>query len=480
MTIRARLTLLYTGLFLACGAGIVVILYGLVAALPAAGTAVTEEDLAQYRTYAACMRAAGVDMSPPDETGNMKIRGQLAEVNRAELESDPVYKAAVTACEPQLPDQEQRIRECESATSDDGSAADCKAVWREAGAAGAIVQRDATLAHLLRYSLIALAAGTLLAVGAGWLVAGRALRPVHRITEAAREASEHNLSARVSLRGPRDELGELADTFDGMLDRLQASFESQGRFIANAGHELRTPLTVMRTALDVVLSRSTATAAELRLMGRDVLSAVNDAERRINTLLTLSRSEHGRITRQPVDLATLAEDAVDAAHLGRLRLHASLQSAMTSGDQVLLESLVTNLLDNAIRHNVGHGEIWIATSTVDGHAALDVANTGPAIADDAVPSLFEPFHRLEERTSQAGFGLGLAIVASITTAHHGAITARARPGGGLAVTVTLPSTPDDEHGDFRSGDGAAEVAGQDVAQARSAWPMAWDTTHATR
>jgi signal transduction histidine kinase len=373
-TVRVRLTLLYTGLFVACGAIIIAITYGLVASLPedpyAAGSAV--QDLA--------------------------------------------------GC----PQEDQALR------------ARCKDALREAATAGAQDQREATLAHLLQYSLITLTAASLLAALAGWIVAGRVLRPVHQITQAARTASEHNLSARVSLSGPRDELRELADTFDAMLGRLQAAFESQGRFIANAGHELRTPLTVMRATLDVVLAKPAPTPGELHRMGQDVRAAIDHAERLINALLTLARSDRGLTIHEPVDLATVAEDVVDATNRGDRRLHASLEPAMTSGDPVLLERLVANLVDNAVQHNTPSGDLWLTTSAVDGQATLVVANTGPVIARDALRVLFEPFQRLHGRTSSDGFGLGLAIVASIAAAHRGTVTAQPRAGGGLTVTVAMP------------------------------------------
>jgi signal transduction histidine kinase len=314
----------------------------------------------------------------------------------------------------------------------------CKSGFNEAAALGARIQREATLAHLLQYSLITLAGATLLAAVAGWIAAGRVLRPVRQITEAARTASEDNLSARISLRGPRDELRELADTFDAMLARLQAAFESQRRFIASAGHELRTPLTVMRTTLDVVLDKPAPAPGELRRMGQDVHATLDDAERLINALLTLARSDRGLTVREPVDLATVAEDALDATDRGDRRLHASLEPAMTSGDHVLLERMVANLVDNALRHNAPSGDLWLTTDTVDGQATLIVANTGPVIDTPALGVLFEPFQRLQGRTASDGFGLGLAIVSSITTAHLGTVTAEPRPGGGLTVTVTMP------------------------------------------
>jgi signal transduction histidine kinase len=314
----------------------------------------------------------------------------------------------------------------------------CKSGFTEAAALGARIQREATLSHLLQYSLVTLAAATLLAAVAGWVAAGRVLRPVRQITEAALAASEDNLSARISLRGPRDELRELADTFDAMLARLQAAFESQRRFIANAGHELRTPLTVMRTTLDVVLDKPAPAPGELRRMGQDVRAAVDHAERLIGALLTLARSDRGLTAGEPLDLATVAEDVLDATDRGDRRLHASLGPAATSGDPVLLERMVANLVDNALRYNTPGGDLWLATDTVNGHAALVVANTGSVIDREALHRLFEPFQRLQGRTASDGFGLGLAIVSSITAAHHGTVTAEPRPGGGLTVTVTMP------------------------------------------
>lgn len=368
-TIRVRLTLLYTGLFVACGAVLIAITYGLVAGQPA-----------------------------QSQTGSTAHCRQTVEELRAR----------------------------------------CKDAFREGALSGAQEQREATLSHLLQYSLITLSAATLLAALAGWIVAGRVLRPVHRITEAARAASEQDLSARVALGGPRDELRELADTFDVMLARLQAAFESQGRFIANAGHELRTPLTVMRATLDVVLAKPAATAEELHQMGQDVRGAVDHAERLINALLTLSRSERGLTLHEPVDLATVAEDVLDTTDPGDRRVHASLQPAVTAGDPVLLERLVANLVDNGLRYNTTSGDLWLATSAVDGQATLTVANTGPVVPPDAVSALFEPFRRLQDRTANDGFGLGLAIVSSIATAHRGTVTASPRANGGLTVTITVP------------------------------------------
>jgi signal transduction histidine kinase len=261
----------------------------------------------------------------------------------------------------------------------------------------------------------------------------------YKAKETARTASEHNLSARLSLSGPRDELRELADTYDEMLGRLEAAFEGQQWFIANASHELRTPLTVMRATVDVVLAKPEPAQSEVR-MGHSIRAAVDHSEALIDALLTLARNERGLTVREEVDLATVAEDVLDSIDPGDRQVHASLQPAVTSGDPVLLARLVANLVDNAVRHNVAGGNFWLTTSTVDGRATLMVTNTGPLIVPDAVDSMFEPFRRLHDRTSGDGFGLGLAIVASIAAVHGGTVAAHAVPEGGLKITVTMPST----------------------------------------
>jgi signal transduction histidine kinase len=262
---------------------------------------------------------------------------------------------------------------------------------------------------------------------------------VHRITAAARAASEQNLSARVAMSGPRDELRELAETFDEMLARLQAAFESQQRFIANASHELRTPLAVMRATVDVVLGNPGSTPDDLRAMATDIRAAVDHAEHLIGALLILARNERGLTVHEAVDLATIAEDVLDAAGLGETRVHPTLEPAVISGDPVLAEHLVANLVDNAVRYNTAAGDIWISTRTTAGSSQLTVANTGPVISPEDADRIFRPFERLNDRTSHDGFGLGLAIVASIAAIHGGTATAHPRNDGGLSVTVTIPS-----------------------------------------
>ncbi|HEU0193609.1 MAG TPA: HAMP domain-containing sensor histidine kinase [Gaiellales bacterium] len=320
-----------------------------------------------------------------------------------------------------------------------GAMQKCAELYTQGVQAGASAQRSTTLTHLLTYSLLTLTGVTLLAVVAGWIVAGRILRPVHQLTAAARAASEQNLSQRIALQGPRDELRELADTFDSMLERLDRAFTSQRQFIANASHELRTPLTVMRTAIDVVLAKPEPSRDELVSMAADVRQAVDHAQRLIDVLLVLARNEQARVLTDPLDLASVAEDALEGRPAnGSITATIMLDDAPVTGDQVLLERLVDNLLENAERYNVVGGTVTISTGTEDGESLVRVANTGPVVPPDQVDRLFLPFTRLDDRTRHDGFGLGLALVSSIATVHNGTVHAAADPDGGLDVTVRLP------------------------------------------
>ena len=314
----------------------------------------------------------------------------------------------------------------------------CAALYANGVQAGAAAQRSTTLTHLLTYSLFTLAGASWLSAVAGWIVAGRILRPVHRLTAAARAASEQNLSQRIALQGPRDELRELADTFDTMLDRLDRAFTSQRQFIANASHELRTPLTVMRTTIDVVLAKPEPTRDELVSMAADVRQAVDHSERLIEVLLVLARNEQARTLTDPLDLAAIAEDALEGGIANGITTITTLDEAPVTGDRVLLERLVANLLDNAERYNIAGGTVTISTSTDDGASLVRVANTGPVVPPEQVDRLFLPFARLDDRTRHDGFGLGLALVSSIAAVHGGTVQATAPPTGGLDISVLLP------------------------------------------
>ena len=258
----------------------------------------------------------------------------------------------------------------------------CAAVYANGVQAGAAAQRSTTLTHLLTYSLLSLAGATLLAAAAGWIAAGRILRPVHRLTAAARAASEQNLSQRIALQGPRDELRELADTFDTMLERLDRAFTSQRQFIANASHELRTPLTVMRTAMDVVLAKPEPTRGELVSMAAEVRQAVDHSERLIEALLVLARNDQARALTDPLDLAAVAEDALEGRTANGITTTTALGEAPVTGDGVLLERLVTNLLDNAERYNIAGGTVTISTTAHDAASVLRVVNTGTVVPAD--------------------------------------------------------------------------------------------------
>jgi signal transduction histidine kinase len=333
------------------------------------------------------------------------------------------------------------IGKCVVAAQTGGGAAalrKCGVLYAHGVQAGAAAQRSTTLTHLLVYSLLGLAGVTLLAVAAGWIVAGRILQPVHRLTAAAREASEQNLSHRIALQGPRDELRELADTFDSMLERLDRAFTSQRQFIANASHELRTPLTVMRTAIDVVLAKPEPTRDELVSMSAEVRQAVDHAQRLIEALLVLARNDHARALTDPLDLAAVAEDALEGRAADGITTITALGEAPVTGNGVLLERLVDNLLDNAHRNNISGGTVEISTTAQDSTSVLRVVNSGTVVPADMVERLFLPFTRLDDRIRQDGFGLGLALVSSIAAVHGGTVDATAVPTGGLDISVWLP------------------------------------------
>ncbi len=339
------------------------------------------------------------------------------------------------------PSTAETIRTCVEAAQargDPDPKRECAKLYSSGVQAGAAAQRSTTLTHLLVYSLVGLVAVTLLAAVAGWIVAGRILRPVHRLTAAARAASEQNLSQRIALQGPRDELRELADTFDSMLERLDRAFNSQRQFIANASHELRTPLTVMRTAIDVVLAKPKPTCDELVSMAADVRQAVDHAERLIEALLVLARNDQARTLTDPLDLAAVAEDALEGRNANGITTTTTLDEAPVTGDGVLLERLVNNLLDNAERYNIAGGTVEISTTTDDATSVLRVVNTGAVVPAEMVERLFQPFTRLDDRTRHDGFGLGLTLVSSIAAVHGGTVDATAVPTGGLDISVRLP------------------------------------------
>ena len=305
---------------------------------------------------------------------------------------------------------------------------------------------DQTMRQLVGRSLLALAGVGIMALILGYFVADRALAPLQKVTTAARRLSESTLHERIALEGPQDEIKELADTFDAMLERLGQAFDSQRRFVGNASHELRTPLAINRTLLEVALGDPEC-SGDLKAVGRTLLANNARHERLIEGLLLLARTERELTTRTPVDLADVTATVLESA-AKRLdpdvTLHTELTPGRTVGDPVLLEHLVSNLVDNAVKHNVEeHGEVWVRTGVLDGFAAVQVENTGAVVPAYEVERLFEPFRRLntDRIESAKGAGLGLSIVRSVSGAHRGTVYATPRAGGGLIVTVRLPLSP---------------------------------------
>ncbi|QKW35926.1 HAMP domain-containing histidine kinase [Actinomadura sp. NAK00032] len=394
-TIRMRLTLLYTGLFLCAG----IVLLGL--------------------TYLLLKNSLPQQADPVD-------------VNQVFTGSAPEWSLTR---QPDGPPGETTVRRVEGVLTKE----------RE-------TYRRETLNALLTQGGVALGLVAAAGLGFGWLLADRALRPVHTITETARRvARSHDLTERISYRGPRDDVKELADTFDTMLGRLARAFDGQRRFVANASHELRTPLAINRTLVDVAVRRPDATD-DVKRLGESLLVVNGRHERLIDGLLTLAGSENIAVDAAPLDLAEVAghvlEQAGPQARDRGLTTGRRLGPAPTAGDPVLVERLVQNLVENAVRHNRDGGELAVATRGRDGWAEITVTNTGPVVPGYEIETIFEPFRRLgnDRVRSDRGSGLGLSIVRATATAHGGTVTAQPRPGGGLTVTVRLPSrVPAAEH-----------------------------------
>ncbi|HWF54950.1 MAG TPA: ATP-binding protein [Solirubrobacteraceae bacterium] len=299
-----------------------------------------------------------------------------------------------------------------------------------------VAQHSADTSRLLAISWVVLAVTALGAVLLGWFAAGRFLRPLREITSTARTISAGNLHERLALTGPDDEFRQLGDTLDDLLGRLEASFEAQRHFVANASHELRTPMTVERTLLQVALADPDATTTSLRAACQELLESQVEHERLLEGLLTLASSERGLERREPLDLAELARQVMPAP-VPDLTIEANLEPAPTSGDPALVRRLIGNLVENAVDHNDRGGSVAISTGTADGEAVLSVINTGPEIPAGEMARLLEPFQRLQGGRSGVGghFGLGLSIARAIALAHDAELDAEPRPGGGLAVTV---------------------------------------------
>ena len=379
--VRTRLALLYAALFLISGSALLALTYGLVAAnLPA----------------------------KPASSASRFDSNQLAKLSVA----------------------------CKLPHPDPGTVAACKSAFTEGGE----TVRQRALNSLLTFSLVGLGVMTVVSGGLGWYVSGRVVRPVRAITETARRASDQHLGERLALTGAQDELKELADTFDEMLERLDQAFAAQRRFVANASHELRTPLTVMRTAVDVALAKPNRTTQQLEDMAARVRRSIDQAENMIEALLVLAISDQGATSNELLDLSAVAEDALELAAPGITRLglsvEADLAPAEATGDQQLIERMVWNLVDNAVRHNEPGGWIRISTGQCPGGAVLRIANSGAVVPSDAVPTLSEPFRRIRKQPD-GGAGLGLSIVRSVSIAHGAQLDVRSQPEGGLFISLIL-------------------------------------------
>jgi signal transduction histidine kinase len=392
MTLRLRLTVLSTGLFVAAGAALLTVTYLLVARTLPATTSPGVKDL--------------------------KAQNQL--------------------CQHAIKFGPQNL------------AQKCKLAYHAGIRLGATINHRQTLHDLLVYSIIGLIVTAVLVAWIAWIFAGRALRPVQNITATARSLSAQRLDQRLRVTGPNDELKELADTFDDMLDRLTVAFSAQERFVANAAHELRTPLTIMRTEIDVTFGRTTHVAAhdQARAIGV-VQSAIARSERLVDALLTLAHSDSGLTTTENVDLAEIVRACVDQrrdfAAERELAVSVDATSVNATGDRLLLEQLVGNLIDNAVRHNIPNGWIQVQVRRRDDqHAVIQVTNSAAAIADGEIESIFEPFRRLSRNSSgpETGNGLGLSIVRSVATAHHGAVRASSDLNTKFTIEVTLPAGGD--------------------------------------
>jgi signal transduction histidine kinase len=417
-TIRLRLTLIYGGLFLICGAALLAITYLLVDNASAGCFTGTEQD---GHTVAGC---AGTPPSAAKHAGP----AQGLQVSSSGSKSTTLKLPAGLT-----PGQ-------------------ARAVDRQMQAAAAS-QHASEMRQLLLYSGIALAIMAATSAGLGWLTAGRVLRPLRTITAAAKDISASSLHRRLALNGPDDELKELGDTFDGLLARLEASFATQRQFVANASHELRTPLALQRTLVQVALADPDGDYESLRAACGRVLASGAHQERILEALLTLSRGQAGLDRREPFDLAAMAGHVLHSreadAQDRQLAIHTALAPAPATGDPRLGERLIANLVDNALRHNTPGGYIEIVTGTKNTHAVLVVTNTGPIIPAEAIDRLLQPFQRLSvDRTSHGeGLGLGLSIVQAIAQAHGAALTLRPQPSGGLHAEVSFPqpSSPASTH-----------------------------------
>jgi signal transduction histidine kinase len=418
-TIRWRLTLLYGGMFLVCGAALLAVTYGLVSHSVTAGGIVA------------------FGPGPGTSTRDFVNPGPGALQKRAlgaapiQLGAKPSASFVIKGKEVKVPPSVSRL--LRSATGQEA----VRIVGRQ--------QQISDLHQLEIESAIALAIMAIISALLGWYIAGRVLRPLRTITATAQEISEANLHRRLDLPGPRDELRTLADTIDNLLARLESAFEAQRRFVANASHELRTPLTAVRALLEMVISDPRATVQTFRETCREALEESEQQEQLIDALLALAQGQRGLDHRELTDLATITDEAIKgiASEADERHLHVdlTLEPATVSGDRRLIARLVSNLLQNAVHYNVPGGDVHVHVGALGDRALLTIANTGPDVPPDEVERLLQPFQRLtpDRLGHRDGFGLGLSIVAAIAAAHDARLDVRPGEHGGLHVQVSFPA-----------------------------------------
>lgn len=402
LTLRTRLTILYSGLFFAAGVVLLGVTYGLFVSQlgPSLGTVMLRTDPSGLPSRS--------ELPPPQDepTRHTYIRTQDGDVLTG-------------------PEAMQWLQDQQDALQ----AAAAESLLVQGGIALLLVGGVASLL--------------------GWLVAGRVMAPLREVTATAHRisgaaATDMGLHARIRLEGPDDEVKELADAFDSMVERLDRSFAGQRRFVANASHELRTPLTLGRAMVEMAMHRPEA-SSDLRTLGADLLALNARHEALIGGLLDLAGAENGPLDRQHVDLADVVEHVADIvtaeAERAGVTVIAETVETITAGDAMLLERLVTNLVENGIRHNQRSGWVRVVTRRDDDQVILEVSNTGASVAAYDIPTLFQPFRRLggDRLVVDRGNGLGLSIVDAVTRAHDGTVEAQPRAEGGLTVTVRLPA-----------------------------------------
>ena len=417
-TIRVRLTAVYGGLFLACGAALLAINYGLVSGRLTT-TYFSQVGVNAGRTQILIERSgsisSGRSVSPAPVGGGLSgVAGGT--VSNQVVGGGPSLFSGKGGNAIVLPSPDVRL-------------------------ATAVASSNGALRTLLIESGIALAIMALLAAAVGWIMAGRALRPLRAITAAAQEISASSLHRRLALTGPDDELRQLGMTFDALLGRLETAFSAQRQFAANVAHELRTPLTYERTLIDVALADPDASNERLRAALAQVLVAGEHQEHLIEALLVLSRSQRGLDQRETLDLAAVAAQALERVDASGLTIERSLAPALIDGDPRLIERLAVNLLTNAVQYNQPAGRVDVATSTANHRAILRLTNTGPTVPPDDLRRLFEPFQRIDGSRTSAGdrLGLGLSIVKAIVDAHEATITTTAPGDGGLSIEIAFPA-----------------------------------------